>query len=850
MRIRVLLAACSTALIVAAVGRAGPYPNPLPDFAHPNSPHRTLLSTAGGDLDRPLLVIYVETTDLKFSNTASFMSNRFFAGQFPSVADFFRASSSGKLTFSPAAESDTSGGGAANDGVVEVSLSISQAAFEGKSPADETKLALQEADSSVNFASFDANNDGNLTNSELIVVVSNTRQSNNCGVTDANTAVSLDGKTLGLRPSLVGGGANLVTDIHEVTHAALDATDLYTTVGQLDLMGGVQCADGDDRLWELSSWHKMHFGWIKPTVVTSDGYYSVSQYDTTGASFLLYDPSKNADNYFLVENREPKYDYDAKSYDAGPDSYDQTAGDRGLVIWRVDDAQFKTANANPAWIEVMRPDQSTKTDDGNDAFDPSDVDTPQRTMIRNWRDGSASNVAVRAIGNSGSVMRAYFDVRGPGILVDTYDRLKQGPVPVTLGDPGSIGFDVENTGEASDTFAFTVTVPAGWTASTQTNSLGAAAGTTATIQVTPPLNAAAGLYTLNATGHSLNDPNVTSSSPVQVMVLRRPTTIVYTGDVTADYHDAAQLSAKLTDTLSGTPLIGQTVDFGVGSQSVSATTDGNGVASASLVLDQIPGGVSVSAGFAGDSTYLPSSDAKSFTITREETTTTYVGPTVILQGGSGVTLAAQLLEDGVIAPVPFGQTMTLSLGGQSCTAVVDSTGRAQCSFTFSGALGPQPLMADFAGDAYDLPSSETGKTAIVFAFPSRGAFVLGNTTVATAGPTTGVSWWGAQWSSLNALTGGPAPSAFKGFADTVLSLPTTSPPSSCGVSWISTGGNSGSPPETVPTYMGVLVASAATKSGGTISGSFGRIVVVETDPDYGPSPGHSGTGTIVATFCP
>jgi hypothetical protein len=28
-----------------------------------------------------------------------------------------------------------------------------------------------------------------------------------------------------------------------------------------------------------------------------------------------------------------------------------------------------------------------------------------------------------------------------------------------------------------------------------------------------------------------------------------------------------------------------------------------------------------------------------------------------------------------------------------------------------------------------------------------------------------------------------------------------------------------------------------------------RIVVVRTDPGYGPSPGHAGTGTIVATFC-
>jgi hypothetical protein len=49
--------------------------------------------------------------------------------------------------------------------------------------------------------------------------------------------------------------------------------------------------------------------------------------------------------------------------------------------------------------------------------------------------------------------------------------------------------------------------------------------------------------------------------------------------------------------------------------------------------------------------------------------------------------------------------------------------------------------------------------------------------------------------------------------------------------------------------MGGLVASSVTQSGSTVSGTVGSIVVVHTDPGYGPNPGHPGTGTIVATFC-
>jgi hypothetical protein len=50
--------------------------------------------------------------------------------------------------------------------------------------------------------------------------------------------------------------------------------------------------------------------------------------------------------------------------------------------------------------------------------------------------------------------------------------------------------------------------------------------------------------------------------------------------------------------------------------------------------------------------------------------------------------------------------------------------------------------------------------------------------------------------------------------------------------------------------MGVLVTDSATKSGSTIGGHWARIVVVKVDPGYSPNPGHPGTGTIVATFCP
>ena len=340
-----------------------------------------------------------------------------------------------------------------------------------------------------------------------------------------------------------------------------------------------------------------------------------------------------------------------------------------------------------------------------------------------------------------------------------------------------------------------------------------------------------------------------ASTSASFTIKQEESQATYTGDLTQDYHDPFTASAVLTDPDGGAPIAGKLITFTLGvGDSCTDVTDGFGVASCSITPTQVPGTVNIVTDFAGDVDYLASGDTDSFVITREETTLTYTGPTVILQGASGVTLSAQLLEDGTTAPFPFGQTIMLSVGGQSCIGITDSAGNASCTLTFVGPLGPEPISADFAGDPYYLPSSDTA-SAIVFAFPSRGAFSLGDTTVAGASPSSTVTWWSSSWANVNLMTGGAAPDSYKGFDGTVTSLPTTSPADSCGSTFVTRPGNSTPPTGDVPTYMGVLVTGSVSKSGSTISGTWSKIVVVRVDPGYGPNPGHDGTGTIVATFC-
>jgi hypothetical protein len=343
-------------------------------------------------------------------------------------------------------------------------------------------------------------------------------------------------------------------------------------------------------------------------------------------------------------------------------------------------------------------------------------------------------------------------------------------------------------------------------------------------------------------------------------ITKEETQLTYSGATTSDYHDGFTASATLVDPIDATPIGGKSVTFTLGSgDSCSDTTDSAGLASCTITPTLVPASYTLAVSFGPDTDYEDASTSVTFAITKEETTLAYGGPTVILAGSSGATLTATLVEDGAndsdgdggsVAPSPAGQTITFTLGSQTCSGLTDASGIASCTIgSVSGStLGSTTLTTAFAGDSYYLDSSDSD-SVIVFAFPSRGAFVLGNNTVAAATPATTVNWWSDSWWQMNSLSGGAAPLSFKGFANTVTSLPTQSPANVCGTTFKTAPGNSPPPTSGVPSFMGVLVSSSVSKSGSNITGAWNKIVVVRTDTGYAPSPGHPGTGTIVATFC-
>ncbi len=492
-----------------------------------------------------------------------------------------------------------------------------------------------------------------------------------------------------------------------------------------------------------------------------------------------------------------------------------------------------------------------------------------------------SRMGVEPVGSS-EIVTTQFDApaameSGPSDLVVVTNGIPSEPVVIngvdltiakthspslfTQGDSGdTFTITVGNSGPASTTGTVTVvdTLPpsltatamtgAGWSCNlgtltcTNANPLGPG-GTYPVITLTVNVAGNAPILVTNTAtvsgGGEASTINVTGNDTATDNVNVRQHTTTTVGSATQDYHD----DVTLTATVAPSGVTGS-VAFRIDGSLVGTGSYNSGTGVATLVYNvAVASGMhTIRADFtSSDPLYLDSFGTNVLTVTREETTTTYTGPTVIANGLS-VTLSGVLKEDGIVPIAGRTLTFTLGTGGsaQTCNGATDASGAASCVINpVAQPLGPGVVAALFAGDLFYLPSSDSAST-IQFAFLANGAFAVGDLS-ALGNP---VTFWSSQWPGKNALSGGSAPSAFKGFANH-----TTEPPACVG-GWTSqNGGNSTDPPGTVPSYMGVIVPTTVAKSGPNVSGDILKIVVVQTNPGYGPNPGHEGTGQIVATYC-
>ncbi len=277
--------------------------------------------------NRPLLLIVADVqrpdgTRLFTLSPTSTYTQLVFGGH-PSglsVTEFFKLSSSNAFRFS-------------NGGTVRVSLRGSN--------IGSSQFIAAAANAGVDFSIFDRNNDGNITATELsILVIDNiTRGLGATRAVDRNVS----GVRVLLDVGLAGGQSIFSNFTHEVAHGLWRPTlaDLYGSACNLQnvsLLGHctarVSPTVFDTDSVDLSPWNKSRLGWVMPTVQYSTLKGSCSSVIASSYQYakenvvLLYDPARSDKEYFMFEHRN-------NVQQAGFHPYDQDFINKGIVPYYI-----------------------------------------------------------------------------------------------------------------------------------------------------------------------------------------------------------------------------------------------------------------------------------------------------------------------------------------------------------------------------------------------------------------------------------------------------------------------------------------------------------------------------------
>ncbi len=245
---------------------------------------------------------------------------------------------------------------------------------------------------------------------------------------------------------------------------------------------------------------------------------------------------------------------------------------------------------------------------------------------------------------------------------------------------------------------------------------------------------------------------------------------------------------------------------------------------------------SITAAYGGDNNFLISTSAPlTQVVMQANSATSLTSSSNPSSSGQSVTFTATVSPIAPGSGIPTGGVTFKDGSTVLGTMTLNPTGNATFTTT-TLAVGTHTITATYSGDANFTGNASAPLTQLVFAFLDSGSFVIGDLEASVG---TQVTFSGSQWDKVNDMSGGSAPSSFKGFADS-----TSSNPPAVGGAWTGRTGNSVKPPDTVPAYVAVLVSSSVTKSGPTITGNIVKIVIVKTDSS------SAETGTVAAIIAP
>lgn len=296
--------------------------------------------------------------------------------------------------------------------------------------------AVRSADRDFDFSRYDANGNGVMERSELVILVIipqmqpfGTRREV-VGSHVPKTPLKVDGVEIReITEAYISDPGDMGVVAHELAHGFVDAPDQYfqCNSGSFDhpyRAGAFSLMDQHWRHPHFDPAQKSMYGWITPSVVDVSGPLVLHDVEETGQVFRLSRPGYGDREYFLLENR-----WAGSSYDAGPSGRAAPIPDQGLAIWHViedrelsktlyDKTGVDMKHLPCVWsdwarrgIRLIRPVRGSASDrealwDGKDprtGYDISPFDVaghPERVILR-WADGLPSGYGIRDLSAAG-----------------------------------------------------------------------------------------------------------------------------------------------------------------------------------------------------------------------------------------------------------------------------------------------------------------------------------------------------------------------------------------------------------------------------------------------------------------
>ncbi|MBE3641462.1 M6 family metalloprotease domain-containing protein [Bacillus cereus] len=376
---------------------------------------------------KKLLVLLIGFTDVDIAYNDNDWSNKFFSTNQKSIKNYYNEVSNGKVQITPASETY----GTQNDGVVKIKLDYAHPSTSGKSTGTVITDALTKADSQVNFASLDTNNDQIIDSKDgfyIVTVLAGNEQASGGPLPNIwahqsyapNTnhdGVTVSGMYTAQGEKQYGHMATIGIPAHELGHS-FGLPDLYgdnNRVGSLSIMGngawnslpGEEYGTTPDH---MDAWSKVKLGFVTPNVVNTSNNFTLNAIPNNYN--VLKVPLKD-NTYFLVENRA-KIGYDA--------SLPTNSG--GIAVWHIDESMNNNSSDSHPFIDIEQSiseyqDPFYYTNQNHAATFGPDTNPNSNTYT-----GEKSGVTITTTSTSNSAMNVAVTTKEASLIPQTNWTLK------------------------------------------------------------------------------------------------------------------------------------------------------------------------------------------------------------------------------------------------------------------------------------------------------------------------------------------------------------------------------------------------------------------------------------------